>query len=257
MNAQTPLERLLQAATHDVGLRPAFYQCLLSSDVLVPIARHLHPGSQVAAETTLHVWTLQRFDGVAVIPFYSSRATAYDAPGGAEKYAVMPVRELFQARPDMPLHLNPFSPFGRSFDSDEVRQLLTTGMVGGATEEHLIPDDGSLGLGQPENVPDAMLAALRVLYARHFAVKAAYLAQLSRAGSATSLLIAIDCDSDVLERVAQESATVITDTWPGNLPVDVTRLEHDGSTLAGYLAHVAPFYERGWGARFTPARSLS
>jgi hypothetical protein len=250
MPGETPLERLLEAATHEIGLRPEFYRCLLATEVLVPIARDLLPGTRGTADTTLHVVTLVRHDHVAVIPFYSSSASAYQAPA-VDKYALMTVRELFAAQPGMHFHLNPYSPFGREFTPEEVEKLLTYGTLG-ETAHSVIIEDETVRVSAPSSVPDAMLAALRVLYARHFHIQAAYLAQLARPGHSDSLLIMLDTESTDLLRVVRESATVIQDTGFGNLPVDIARLERDGSPIARYFDHATPFYERGWGARFTP-----
>jgi len=124
----------------------------------------------------------------------------------------------------------------------------------GATAHDFLADAKNVRLSEPKEIPEAMLAALRVLYALHFHIRAAYLAQLSRPAQADSLLIALDSDSD-LARVVWESAAVIQDTLLSSLPVDITRLERDASPLAHFFAHATPFYERGLGARLTSPTS--
>ena len=250
----TPLERLLEAATHEAGLRPEFYRHLLDAEVLVPIERELHPGDRAPSDSVIYVHCMTRVDRVSVIPFYSSPARVYEAGPATPKCAVMRVRELFALQPEMHFHLNPFSQFGREFPPHEVKALLARGTVV-ATPPHAIPFDTTTRMTQPANLPLGLLDGLKVLLSRRFQVKAAYVGELHRRAQ-TSLLIVLDTEGSIADLLT-EMATIADDTRAMSCAVDVCEMPHDDSPIAEFVRHAQPFYERGWAARFMPAASGS
>lgn len=119
----TELEVALMRAVDNAEARPAFYNILLESRVLVLAdSRSRREGNQCS----LVAWC--RDDGVRVIPFFSSVSALPPRQQGLE-ILKMPVRGLLEATRGMHLHLNPVSPHGRGFSPDEVDSLLSTGGI--------------------------------------------------------------------------------------------------------------------------------
>ena len=261
MQEKTPLERMLEDAWREPGLRPAFYKRLLESMVLIavqPRPGQVHDGV-IGAGENLAVISLVRTDGVEVIPFYTSPGRVFEGSPMGERCVTMTARVLFEMRPDTHFHINPFSPYGREFTPWEVRSLLGTGGI--AVQERIgIPDSDDLG--PPQQVPERVLEALRVLFARNFDVRAAYLAQ--RYGPAAheygTLLITVDLAAGGDQvRALREAGTVISEVdEPGMPTFSVAVLPRDGSAISRYfLEQATPFYSIGLAGSIAAALKMS
>jgi len=244
---ETKLERLLRRATHEAGMRPEFYRRLLDADVLVPIEPMPGQGQHgtIDAGSQLAVKMLMRKDGVGVIPFYSSARAVFEGSPLGEECVSMRVRELFEARPDMHFHLNPFSEFGRAFPPHEVASLLSSGLPNANMEEIRIDEDFSFV--PPRNPPAQILDSLRVLFSRNEQVESAFTADVSSQGTSEprSLLIAIEVSSDH-ERILREAAAVMHEHDPQQMTIDLTLIERNGSgrTSTYFFKDASPFYTR-------------
>jgi hypothetical protein len=249
MATETPLERMLRDAWHEPGLRPAFYKRLLKSDVLVPVQPRSGQvvGGKIDAGETLDVITFMRNDQVAVIPFYSSPEHLFKASPAGEKCVVTRVRELFQMRPDMHFHLNPFSVYGREFSPLDTRSLLATGGIA-VTERIWIPNAQEANLREPDRPPRAVLDALRVLFARNLEIRAAYIAQrVEPEPDGEELLVVVDLvEGGSQARALREAGTVIIEmVEPGTPRFGFAVLPRDDSPIARYFKQVTPFYTIG------------
>jgi hypothetical protein len=247
---ETPLERLLRNAWQEPGLRPEFYKRLLDSEVLVPVLPQPGQGRQglIAAGSQLQVICLVTADGAQVLPFYTSPERVFEASPAGEKCVVMITRELFESRRDMRFHINPFSRFGREFTPWEVRSLLDTGGIA-VTERVWVPYKQDANLRPTEHPPEKVLSALRVLFARNFDIRAAYIAERCQPESnGETLLIVVDLiDGGDQVRALRETGTVITESVElGMSRFGVAVLPRDDSAVARYfLTQATPFYTIG------------
>lgn len=261
MATETPLERMLRDAWHEPGLRPAFYKRLLKSDVLVPVQPR--PGQVVSgkidAGETLDVITFVRNDQVNVIPFYSSPEHLFKASPAGEKCVVMRVRELFESRRDMHFHLNPYSVYGREFSPLDTRSLLATGGIT-VTERYWLPNAKQAALREPTRVPESILSALRVLFARNFDIRAAYVAERCEPElDGEELLIAVDLvEGGDQVRALREAGTVIIElVEPGMPRFGFAVLPRDDSPVSRYfLEQAKPFYTIGLAGSIAAALEL-
>ena len=249
MATETPLERMLRNAWHEPGLRPAFYKRLLKSDVFVPVLPDPGQGQsgRIGAGEILKVIALVRADQVEVIPFYSSAEHLFKGSPAGEKCVVIRVRNLFESRPDAHFHLNPFSTYGREFSTSDTRSLLATGGIA-VTERVWIPYAQEADLREPDNAPQAILSALRVLFARNFEIRAAYIAQRSEPKpDGEELLVVVDLvEGGSQVRALREAGTVITEmVGPGAPRMGFAVLPRDGSPIARYFEQAKPFYTIG------------
>ena len=244
----TPLERLLALATQDAGVRPEFYRRLLAADVFVPVLHGPAENGVVPAGETILIKCLDRIDGVQVIPFFTSSTAVFDAAPAGDRCVVMRARELFESKRSSHFHLNPASPFGRAFVPAEIDLLLRTGGLSEITSD-VLPDDESVAMTVPADDHHAMLAALHTLYARHFAVSAAFLVEVRRARHPASLLIAIESAS-AAEEISRDTATVVQEFATDlRLPVDIAQVDPGASDLGRQLVEAfEPFYRRGLAA---------
>jgi hypothetical protein len=242
------LEELLREAHREIGLRPEFYQRLLDAEVLVPVETPLPgPRGTIPAGTTLAIKTLiRREDGVGVIPFYTSPRAVYDGHPLGEKCVIIPVRELFESRPDMYFHINPFSRFGREFYPREVASLLRTGQIDDSMDMEIVADENVV-LSAPASPPVELLRALSLLYSRSQPqVRAAFIAECRHPDSEipATLLIGIDAETDE-EQALRSSSDVVREYESRGPIVDLAVISGSDSKIARYFfSEAKPFYER-------------
>lgn len=246
---ETPLERMLRNAWHEPGLRPAFYKRLLKSDVFVPVLPDPGQGQsgRIGAGEILKVIALVRADQVEVIPFYSSAEHLFKASPAGEKCVVIRVRNLFESRPDAHFHLNPFSVYGREFSPLDTRSLLATGGIS-VTERIWSSSTEEAKLREPDSPPQAVLDALRVLFARNLEIRAAYIAQrIEPEPDGEELLVVVDLvEGGSQVRALREAGTVIIEmVEPGTPRFGFAVLPRDDSPLARYFECARPFYTIG------------
>lgn len=244
---QLSLEDLLREAHREIGLRPEFYRRLLDAEVLVPIETSLPgPIGTIPAGYSLAVKTLVRADGVGVIPFYTSPRAVYDGNPLGEKCVLMHVRDLFESRPDMHFHVNPFSQFGREFFPREVASLLKTGQIDDSMNMEVVADENVV-LSPPASPPVELLRALSVLYSRtHPQVRAAFIAECTHAKESipATLLIGLDVEAEE-EQVLRNSSDVVRECESRDPIVDLAIISGSDSKIARYfLSEAKPFYER-------------
>jgi hypothetical protein len=255
---ETPLERLLRNSDGAPGLRPEFYKRLMDAQVLVPVK--VGPGQSIdgviPADTELGVITLRMDDGTEVVPFYTSAARVYEGSPEGEQCVLMStweLFELFQHRPEMHFHLNPFSKFGRYFTPPEAAALLARGMPQ-ASDRQRVKIDDNVTPSEPTQLPVEILDALAVCFARNLQVKAAYIAELRWPAGHTEprLLIAADLvDGGDRDQLHREVGTVLIEMEKADQPtVAFGVLRRDGSRISNYfLQEAKPFYEAALSAR--------
>jgi len=191
----------------------------------------------------LDVITFVRNYGVNVIPFYSSLEHLFRASPAGEKCVVVRVRNLFEMRPDMHFHLNPFSIYGREFSPLDTRSLLNTGGIA-VTERVWVPYRQDANLREPDDPPRAVLEALRVLFARNFDIRAAFIAERCEPEPAgEELLVVVDLvEGGSQVRALREAGTVVKElVEPGMPRFGFAVLPRDGSPIARYFERAAPF----------------
>jgi hypothetical protein len=260
MATDNPLERMLHDAWHEPGLRPAVYKRMLDTAVYVPVEPR--PGQTldrpIPAGETLDVIALTRIDGIGVLPLFTTPEHLFAAfPAGA-RCVLMKVQDLFRTRPDMHFHLNPYSVYGREFSPSDTRSLLATGGIA-VTERIWVPYAEETDFKEPDNPPQAILSALRVLFARNFEIRAAYIAQRSQPKpDREQLLVVVDLvEGGSEKRALREAGTVVTELVEFGMPrFAFAVLPRDGSPIARYFEQATPFYTIGLASSIAAALKL-
>jgi SseB protein N-terminal domain len=174
------VERLLAAAASDPAERPAFFDALLESDVLVlgtmgsrPVDGIAQPGS------SMQLAKFSDEDG-DLVPFFSSeemlRRTVAAHPSTEPRYLRFRCRDLFDMTRGSRLVLNPDAPYGKVFLPAEVEALVEGQEPGLSTE--VITEARTIMVGAAAYVPDALPATL----ARFFVQRPSVLAAQPRLG---------------------------------------------------------------------------
>lgn len=254
MNDDAPnaLELALEKAATGPAHRPEFYRVLLQSEVFVlgQTERKEQGAITVEEGETLSIAHWRKNDGTNFIPVFTSLAVLRRAISGDQSYLALSARTLFEATKGANVILNPASSFGKEFLPNEIESLLATGLAQ-APETRVVEKATKVLLGQPADYPTEMVAALRALFAKHPAVKSAYLCLMSEpsAESKPSLVVGVQGDAEI-ERAIREAGSVVAGLVSKDRPVDFIRIVPGEDSLgAHFIESVRPFYRRSWGAK--------
>lgn len=244
------LEELLRLAVGDPGHRPEFYRVFLESEVFV-IGSHggatgpvrLQPGER------LSILSWRQSDGAVFIPIFSSVELLEEALSHPAGYVAIRARDLLESTRGSRLVLNPRSAVGKGFPPEEVEMLLRGEIPGAGGEERVIEKHTRVLLGQPSVPPEALLSALRTLFAKRPTVRSAALGIMALDGSVddAELIVGIDAGGD-FRAVLGEAGPVASDAVDAGVPVNFVDLCSEPDAVVRFLREdVEPFYERGIG----------
>ncbi len=243
---ENALEQALRLAAQAPAERPAFIRTLLESEVLVIGHGEQHLDGQVAAGDKLRLQHWQKPDGTAVLPFFTSLDVLAQSIEREEQYLSFNARALFEMTRGATLVLNPRSPYGKEFVPHEVEQILAHGSSHSA-QRHVVQEPTQVLLGQPKDYPDALVAALQALLAKHANVQQAFLALMHDASRtpAQSLLVGLEVSGDA-QSVLQDAGSVASDTAPQGMAVDLVLVgpEENSGLSQHFYSEVEPFYRK-------------
>lgn len=249
---ENELETALRRAADDPAFRPEFYKLLVESQVFIlGDSDSLGEGEPtMPAGSKLGIVNWQRQDGSPVIPFFTSLPALQRAIEEEQTYVALPARAFFEITQGASLMLNPRLPYGKEFFPQEITALLATG-INQIPDRRVVEKETKVLLGQPQDYPSEMVAAVSKLLPRHPNVKAAYLALMSQQDVTppTSLVLGIEGDGD-LEEALRQAGSVASDTRPEGIPVDLVAVKAGEPGLSEYFRRsTKPFYERTLGTR--------
>lgn len=245
MDAHTQLEAALQQAAQDPARRPAFFRLLLESEVFVCAVPGAPAGDEQEQSLSLRIWNDE--SGAPRLPFFTRLELLQSVIHEQNDAVSISTRALFEMTAGATLFLNPGEDFGKEFSPAEIAALLETGVNRPLSEVHMPPGSQVL-LGQPAELPQAMLEALKRFLPAFPGVKAAYLALMHDPSTQAQpgLLIGMQIDGDY-QTVLREAGTLIADTAPDGIIVDVLMIKAGEGGISDYmLREVSPFYKRGW-----------
>lgn len=238
------LETALVAAAKDEAARPAFYEILLRSTVLVvPVGEPPEVVDGVAPrDTTLSLANIP-INGQPHIPFFSSEERL--TPG--TQFLGLAAKVLFEVTRGSHLVLNPGSDYGKVFLPTEVAALLDGSLF--EPSQTFTAKAGSKQLiGQPADYPHSMADAVARFLATQPAVEKAFLAQHFIEGVHTkpAILIAVVAPEHGFEKLAGSIGVIAKETHQSEKAVDISRL---APGRLGYFRNLPPIYVRekkGW-----------
>lgn len=249
------LETLLRLAASEPAHRPEFCKVLLESNVLVlgSTDQDLSAEGQLQEGSAISIVNWQEDSGNDVIPFFSSMSALEESVETDEPYLEMPVNVLFEMTLGTKLIMNPHSEYGKEFYPDEIKFLLSNGIIEESTQR-TIEEDTEVLLGEPENYPAQLVDSLTTLLSKHTNVSAAYLGLIHDAShdEEPNLIIGVQGEDD-LETVIQEAGLVARDTTVGDEVIDFIIIDNNDDGISFYfLNETKPFYDRRWGSKMKP-----
>ena len=153
-------------------------------------------------------------------------------------------RDLFITVKGATLILNPFSDIGKELLPTELERLLNGTIVTASGETITMEKSTEVLIGQPANVPDAMLVSLRTLFAVKPDVEAAFLGWIHDAKSNVPphYVIGVETVGDATDLIREAGFTAQQHLKPGEF-VDFLKMEGSDGVVE-YLRGTPPFYQR-------------
>jgi hypothetical protein len=174
------------------------------------------------------------------IPLFSSLDRLRTYLKTQDSYIALNGRALFEMATGAAFLLNPASDYGKELLPEEIASLLNPG-----TPQRITVDKPTQVLiGQPAVYPQALVDALRAMFATHPEVAAAFLVQIGFPDRPPHPLIGVETASG-WDALSPEIGRIAIATMPGTI-VDAMALDRavsgDGVTRA--LLNTTPFYTR-------------
>ena len=159
------------AARRDPAARPDFYRVLWEAEVYV-----VGMVEESGEEERNYQLSFFEIEGREVLPFFSSLELMKQVIPEGQLVAAVSARHLLTSMPDdLVLMLNPCTESGKEFTSPELR-ALRTGLLFEDYAPVETPEDEQIVFGEPKEVPERLVAALKKQLATMPSVRSAHLA---------------------------------------------------------------------------------
>ena len=240
------LELLLRDSFKDPGHRPEFYRLLLDADLyVIGQTGRGAPGEYVAGpggeKVSIAGW---KRDGKTLVPVFTSLERLNESVSHPTTYIQLNGRALLEL---LDAHatvlLNPGCSVGKEMPPEELKALLDGTLFDLPTTQRLAPGT-PVKIGAPKEKPEALIGALRTLFAKHPDVHAAFLASIQVPGSKEPphFVIGLLGDGDVRPVIAEANLVAKNLLAPGE-PLDFIDIGADEASLS-LVNHAPPFYTR-------------
>lgn len=236
---ENSLEAALQRAATSPADRPAFYRELLASRVLIiPAEMPDMENGRIKEGQELKLSALEH-EGKQYVPFFTSASRIQ----GSNPYLELGARNFLEMTRGARLVLNPGAKYGKEFAPEEVEAMLT-GRMFEPEAQYEAKKDEQIIIGQPVQVPHALLAELSKFFATQDKVKRAWLAwyhQPSREQK-PGYLLAIETSKGVdFRALSGTTGVVLKGAHDGKDYIDIVQYTDNG--LSSYFTKQAPFYK--------------
>lgn len=246
-SAEPILEAALKKAAKEPAYRAAFYQHLLSED-LVAITRKTGDVEErlfIATEDT--VMDLLSFaDGR--VPIFTSTDRIFDKGVMKQQvtYAKFKGEDLLKTLKGKTLLLNPYSDYGKELLPAEVERLLDGTFFTANLKQATYKKETSIAIGQPAVYPTEVVRSLIELFSNRPNVYAAYVGWIYSANTDEQphYVFAIDSIGE-WDDLCQETAFTIKQVMKEDTFFDLMKISNNREGINGYfLNSTQPFYKR-------------
>jgi len=206
----------------------AFFKALLESTVYAHV-----PAEPMPSNRMRFVQFVRPDNGQTLLPFFSDRDEAETSAGNKFAVVSMTGRRLFELTQGATLMLNPNVDQVALYPA-EIEALLNGRPLGYFTQETLQADE-EVGVCLPSVPTDALVLALRDLYAREPAVRAGYLVEIHRLPDDTDvfLMLTLVATKGSSERMVQLTSLKLSSLSPPlELPLTMTCVASDAELPA-------------------------
>jgi len=239
---ENDLESALMRAAKEPAARPEFYRLLLSSDLFIiasvrgrklsGAASSIEPGEQIEIARG-------EMNGKPFHPVFSSLKRLDENNRDGAEWLSFNGRALFEMTKGATFVLNPGSEYGKELLAEEIAWMLSP-----ATARQIqIDKPTQVLIGQPAVYPQALVDALKALFATRPEVASAHLVQIGYPDQEPHPLIGVETaghweglSGDIGRTLAAAAPGLTVDAMP------IDRSEKDG--LSAALIEVQPFYTR-------------
>lgn len=237
------LKALLEAARASTDLAAASHAEEAVLRALLDCTVYAHVPVEPAPPNRIRFIQFIRPDnGQTVLPFFSDRDQAEMASAGKVGIVAMTGRRLFELTQGATLMLNP-NMDRMALYPPEINALLEGRPLGFFIQETM-QENEQIGVCLPSVSTDALVLALRDLYAREPAVRAGYLVEVHRGTNDSdvflllTLVVAKGNDERVIQLTTLELGSI---TPPLELPISITCVPPD-VPLSELCHHGIQFY---------------
>jgi hypothetical protein len=237
------IEKLIEKAASEPGLRPKFYKTLLDSELIVITSEHSGElGTRtLEKDTTLKIFSMED-DKIAV---FTSADRIFDKNiiQTEVSFVGMNGRALLEATKGATLLLNPFSEFGKELTPSEIAGLLD-GSIFQPKHVEEIKKNTKIRIGQPAQLPDGLVKSLSEYSKSRKEIEAVYIAMVERvdSGEPPGLMIGLRI-SDNVQEIFGEIGEVIHPHIPEGNHIDLMKISGtDG--FSEYFNNVEPIYTK-------------
>jgi len=254
MTSPTPeneLERLLVQASTDIGARPAFYHAFLDSILLVPCNARNTPADDssqnvVNLEDVQSVIQMRDSEGNLVIPVFSSFPRLQETHIGRVVCLQITGKILLDLLgTEKTIVLNPVSEHSKEFPPQEL-VALQDGSMFKQPEHQTYPPDAEVQPGLPPGYLEALVDALKSLFARYPGITRAYLASLQSPGAGVALHPVVGMDlTDNWFDIVRDAGLVAREILGEGQYVDFLPLRQGDAVSDYMLSTITPFYLSG------------
>ncbi|MBC6605953.1 enhanced serine sensitivity protein SseB C-terminal domain-containing protein [Hymenobacter sp. BT188] len=240
------LEEMLLHAAADPDARHGFYQALLQEDVLVLTQpKEGQPGGEIPVTENMEVQLQVLHDGK--IPVFTSPGRIFDSSVVKEEvpYLRLSGFDLFQMVKGADCALNPFSSLGKLLMANELEDLLAGHLF--QAPAHQIPPDTQVLLGQPAEVPTALIESLSTYAADQPLIRAIYLAELQLPDNPepARLLLGFEVEGDDTSFLQEIGAVIQHHLDASHQFVDIVLISPESEEpLSHYFYQNEPIYKR-------------
>lgn len=233
---ENPLEKALQRAMTEPDVRPEFYRLLLESNLFIIGKIEGAPGKGETAQTggRLMIATIDH-QNRQFHPVFTALSRLQNFVREDVEHLAIAGRTLFEASRGATFLLNPASECGKELTAEEIASVLNNPAY----------QQTRVRIGQPTVYPEALVDALKILFAQRPEVVAAHLVQIAVEGGdePPHPMIGVETDGD-WQALSQAMGEVLK-TTPLETVVDMLAIDRAQPTgIMQALLQVAPFYKR-------------
>jgi hypothetical protein len=249
---ENKLEIALREAATDESARAEFYQELMRSEIFI-IGSTNQTGDEDGYVTvkeggSMNIASFQRDNGEELIPFFTSLPALQKAINAEQSFVAMQAEAFFEMTLGAQLVLNLGSDYGKEFTPHEVSMIIGKPDPALNVRRETVQEETKIMIGQPAEVPNAMLSAIAGELPNFPQISRAWLAQIVRDADGTpNLVVGLESTSDIGEVVGGISR-VMEGTVPKDRHVDFMQVDPSkpSAGLSDYFTrNVEPFYRVG------------
>ncbi len=239
-------EELLKKAATDPSCRVEFIKRILTENLIVLTSNKFEGEGLIKMEVGAKINIFSYAD--KRIPIFTSPERIFDKGlfKGNPQYFQAKGIDIFELLKGASLILNPYSDYGKEFNSGEIERLLDGSYFSNEPRQIVVEKATEVRIGHPVNYPTDVVKALIELYSSKPDVIAGYLAWIH--DTATDVpphyIFAIDTKGDYRD-VVKKAGDIVQGFLGFDEIFDFIQISNQGGISDYFLNSTQPFYTKG------------